>query len=263
MEPIQDTIILNSIFVRERNALMIQADFSSLFAQYYLHLAEYNLKPTSKIDDLFKDWLACFSLHLVARPWKETHAWTLNLRAPRLSMFLSGTCVSQQVVGRVFTEDIKEADRNLLYAQTLEHHLDKPKQSVIELDYEAPLSWMESYYEQSEQRPCRMFWLGEDKYALIAAQPDCDLEWLKSLDEEQVKNLDQTETLHHLEERQLAWNCGCSVNKLLPLLGMWKDKLDELFIDGTACRAHCPRCAAHYLITRDKLESFFAENEEE
>jgi len=262
MEPIQDHITLNSIFVRERNALMIRADFSSLFAQYYLHLSEYKLKATSKIDHLFKDCLAGFSLHLVARPWKETHAWTLNLRAPRLNMFLSGTCVSQQVVGRVFTEDIKEAECNVLYAQVLEHHLDKPKQSVIELDYETPLSWIESYYEHSEQRPCRVFWLGEDNYVLIAAQPDCDLEWLKSLDVEAVKNLDQTETLHDLEKRQLAWHCGCSVEKLLPLLSMWKDKLDELFIDGAACRAHCPRCAAHYLITRDKLEAFFADDKE-
>jgi len=260
MEPIQDQITLDSIFIRERNALMIRADFSELFAQYYLHLSEYKLKPTTKIDDLFKDWLACFSLHLVARPWKETHAWTLNLRAPRLNIFLSGSCVSQQVVGRFFTEDIKETDRNTLYAQTLDHNADEPSQSVIELEYETPLSWMESYYKQSEQRPCRMFWLGEDNYALIAAQPDCDLAWLESLDVEAVKNLDKTEVLHDLEKRKLGWLCGCSVEKLMPLLSVWRNKLDDLFLDGDACRAHCPRCAAHYLITRDNLETFFAEN---
>jgi molecular chaperone Hsp33 len=63
----------------------------------------------------------------------------------------------------------------------------------MEVNGKDPVSWISQYYEQSEQRPARAFRLDDENFVLIAAQPDCDLEWLAGLDEDAVANIEQTE----------------------------------------------------------------------
>ena len=67
---------------------------------------------------MLKDALTVLTLHLTARPWNETIAWTANLRAPRINLFVTGSSDGAYVTGRVFTEDIREPDGNYFYAQT-------------------------------------------------------------------------------------------------------------------------------------------------
>jgi molecular chaperone Hsp33 len=123
----------------------------------------------------------------------------------------------------------------------------------MEVDGRDPVSWISQFYGQSEQRPARAFRLDDENFALIAAQPDADLEWLENLTEEDVEGITETEETNLLETRPFRFHCGCTVEKILPILGGWRDKPDELFEDAEAITVQCPRCAASYLITRDMI----------
>jgi redox-regulated HSP33 family molecular chaperone len=39
----------------------------------------------------------------------------------------------------------------------------------------------------------------------------------------------------------------------LPILGGWKDRLDDLFGEDEFINIQCPRCAAKYRVTRDMI----------
>ena len=244
---------IESIFVRHRNALLLRGQFTPIYTDYYLHLMQHGVRPPGDLDQMLKDTLAMLALHLVARPWAETIAWTANLRAPRINLFVTGSSFEQAVTGRIFTEDVREPDRNFFYAQTTAIEGAKPRFSTLEIDGRDPIAWVSQYYDQSEQRPARAFRLEDENFVLIAAQPDCDLEWLASLDEAAVAKISETEETTLLETRQFRFHCGCTLDKILPILGGWKDRPDELFGDADSISIQCPRCAAKYNVTRDMI----------
>jgi len=109
------------------------------------------------------------------------------------------------------------------------------------------------YYDQSEQRPGRAFRLPDEHFVLIAAQPDADLEWLESLDPEKVAAITRTEETNILETRPFRFHCGCTLEKILPILGGWREKPDELFHGADHISVQCPRCGASYLVTRGMI----------
>ncbi|MBC7979152.1 MAG: Hsp33 family molecular chaperone HslO [Armatimonadetes bacterium] len=205
------------------------------------------------LDQMLKDSIAVLTLHLVARPWAETIAWTANLRAPRINLFVTGSSTEEYITGRIFTEDIREPDRNFFYSQTTTPISSEPRLSTLEVDGRDPLHWVAQYYEQSEQRPARAFRLDDENFALIAAQPDADLDWLAQLDSEQISKIDENEQTHLLETRRFRFHCGCTLEKILPILGSWREKPDELFATASTITVQCPRCAASYKITRDMI----------
>ncbi|MGD7654109.1 MAG: Hsp33 family molecular chaperone HslO [Verrucomicrobiales bacterium] len=253
MEPAEEFTKIESIFVRHRNALLVRGQFTPIYTDYYLHLMQHGLKPPGELDQMLKDMLAMLSLHVVARPWSETVAWTVNLRAPRVNLFATAGSTNEFVTGRVFTEDVREPNRNLFYSQTTAPELPEPKTSTLDVEGKDPIAWVTRYYEQSEQRPGRAFRLEDENFALIAAQPDCDLEWLESLDENAVAGITETEQTKVLETRRLRFHCGCDVQRILPALASYKDHLDDLFGGKQAITIQCPRCAAYYQVTRDML----------
>lgn len=246
---------VESIFVRSRFALMIKAHFPPIYADYYLHRMEQKLEYPEVIDTALKSLIAGFTLHLTARPWAESIAWTINLRAPRVNYFVTGGSVPEAVVGRVFLENVREPDRNFLYSQTRVPEAE-PRLSTIEVDGKDPLAWIEQYYRQSEQRPARLFELEDENFVLIVAQPDCDLEWLESLDADKAAKILDEEDCNPLENRRFRFHCGCSSERLLPTLAMWQDKLEELFGDDPAITISCPRCAANQIVTREQLAKY-------
>ncbi len=243
---------VESIFVRHRNILMVRAQFTPIYTDYYLHLMEQKLRHKAELDQKLKDLMAMLTLHLVARPWAETIAWTVNLRAPRVNLFVTGSSTYENITGHLFTENVKEPDRNVLYSQTLVTNTDS-RTSHVELETEDPLRWIEAYYEQSEQRPARAFKLDNENFVLLAAQPDADTEWLENLTKEDVAKITETEETKVLETRKFRFHCGCSVEKILPALRSWKDRKDELFQGDPAIEASCPRCGAKHLVTPDML----------
>jgi molecular chaperone Hsp33 len=253
MQPAEDYTKIESVFVRKRNALVLRGCFTPIYTDYYLHLMQHGIRHAPELDQMLKDALAMLTLHLVARPWAETIAWTANLRAPRVNLFVTGSSKDENIVGRIFSQDVREPDRNLFYSQTTTPNLTEPRTSTLEVEGKDPVRWVSDFYDQSEQRPARAFRLEDEHFVLVAAQPDCDLEWFESLDEAAVAGIDTGEETSVLETRRFRFHCGCTLDRILPVLGGWRDRLDDLFEDADVIRLECPRCAARYKVTRDML----------
>ena len=249
----EEFTVIESIFVRHRNALLLRGQFTPVYTNYYLHLMQHSVHPPVELDQMLKDTLALLALHLAARPWAESIAWTANLRAPRINLFVTGGSFDESVTGRIFTEDVREPDRNFFYAQTTTVENSQPRLSTLEIIGKDPIAWISQYYDQSEQRPARAFRLEDENFVLVAAQPDCDLAWLENLTEAEVANITEAEETTLLETRRFRFHCGCTIDRILPILGGWKDRLDELFGDAEFISIQCPRCAAKYHVTRDMV----------
>lgn len=250
-----------TFFVRHRNALLVRADFGPLLTDYYLHLAEHGLRHAEGQDRLFKDALAAFTLHCASRPANEHLAWTLGLQAPRLNLFLAGDNEDFTVAGRIFTENVREAERNVFYSETMSRRGAEKRRSVVNFDGTDALKAVEAYYAGSEQRPARCFYLGGDEYALLVAHPDCDEAWFAAVDSVGLRSLGERETLTPIERRSYGWRCGCTQKKILGALApAARGGLGELFGGEETIRVQCPRCAASHAITREAMEAYLAES---
>lgn len=252
----EDYTRLESLFVRQRNALWVRGSFTGLFTDYYIHLMEQKIRHNPELDMMLKEHLVMLSLYLSTRPWAETTGWTVNLRAPRVNLFATGGSTQESIVARLFTEDVREPDRNYFYSQTTTPYDKEPRLSHMEMATRQPLDWFETFYAQSEQRPGRAFHMGDDDYAIVVAQPDCDAEWLNGLDVEAVKNLERDEETKLLEVRRIRFHCGCDLLKIMPLLSSWHNRLDDLFGEQEVIKVQCPRCAAVYQVSREMVVEF-------
>lgn len=253
-QAVDDFTTVQSVFVRQRNCLMLRADFSPLFVDYYLHLMQNGLRNAETEDTAFKQLLAFFTLHLVSRPWKEYHAWTLNVAEPSLAnYFVSGSSLSEDVVGRVFTQGVKETGQNMLYAQNLRPG-QEPQTSVITIPGREVAHWVEEFYRQSEQRIARAFVLDGDKFALITAEPDADYDWLSALDAAGAADIDTAEQTKVLETRKFTFRCGCTVEKILPTIRAMRKDFADILSEQGYIEISCPRCGATYKVTQDALK---------
>ena len=154
-ELVEEFITVESIFVRGRNCLALRSKFSPLFTDYYLHLMQYGLRNEELYDSLLKELMAYFTLYMVARPWAEQHAWTVNLRTPAVAnLFVTGSSLTESVVGRVFTQDIKEPEENTLYSTLLRKGFE-PQYSVVPIPGTSPARWVEGILQakRTEKRP--------------------------------------------------------------------------------------------------------------
>ncbi|MDF1658492.1 MAG: Hsp33 family molecular chaperone HslO [Verrucomicrobiales bacterium] len=258
--PVEEAVEVKCYFVRERNALLVRASFTPIYTDYYLHLMEHKIRYEGAQDQMIKDGLTVLALHLASRPWNEAVAWTLSWQDPLQSLFVTGSNRDGTVTGRLFTEDIQERDRDLLFSQ-ISVEGQEGRQSMIELLSNNLFEVGENYYEQSEQRLGRFFCHSEEDFVLITAQPECDDEWLAGLDETAIRELDERETLSLLETRSYRFECGCSQDKIFPILvGMTSDTIDSMFEGQEVIPTSCPRCGAKYAITREALEAFVEEN---
>jgi len=248
------------LLVRERNALLVRASFSPIYTDYYLHLMQHKIRYEGTQDKAIKDGLAVLTLHLASRPWNEAVAWTLSWQNPRESLFVTGSNREGIVTARLFTEDIREREKDILFSQ-ISVVGQESRQSMIELLSKDLFEVGENYYEQSEQRLGRYFSHSEEDFVLITAQPDCDEEWLAGLNEEAIREIDEKETLSLLETRSYRFECGCSQDKIFPILaGMGGETIDSIFEGQEVIPTSCPRCGAKYAITREALEAFVEEN---
>lgn len=249
-------LLLQTHFVRGRNALMARANFSELFVDYYLHLAEFGLKPQPEHDAIFKDALAAFTLHCASRPKHELIAWTLHFQEPLFNLFLIGDNDASSVAGRTFDENVKQMDTNHFYADVVRGHL-PPRRSAVTFPDGDPFRAVEKYYRESEQRPARLFRLAEEEFAIVCSHPDCDEAWFNALDAATVAKIPQTESLGLLESRRYRWECGCSERKIMGVLAPAMRASPETLFDGEASvQVRCPRCGAKYIVTREALEAF-------
>lgn len=246
-------------FVRHRNALLARGDLGPLFTDHYLHLADHQLRYTPEQDGLFRSALAAFTLHCASRPLNEHLAWTMNFQAPRLNLFLAGDNEDCTVTGRLFTENVREADENVFFSDIVSRRGVEPRRSVVNFHGPDVGAAVEAYYARSEQRPARLFALGGDDYALLMAHPDCDLAWFNTVDAGAVRDLGAAETIAPIQRRRYGWNCGCNQQKILAAIApAFRADPDGLFGDGETIRVECPRCAAAHTLTREAMEACLA-----
>ncbi|MFM1851694.1 MAG: hypothetical protein RIS54_1378 [Verrucomicrobiota bacterium] len=258
VNPAQSGLEVRTYFVRSRNVLLARAEFSELFVDYYLHLADQRVSPQPEHDALFKRALAAFTLHCASRPWNEMTAWTINIQEPLVNLFLAGDNENGAVTGRVFDENVKRLPENLIYADVVRDR-GAPRRSTVEFNGSDPLAAATAFYTQSEQRAARFFQLGEEDFALLTEHPDCDLDWLQGLTPEDVARLDETETLVMMERRIQRWHCGCNQERMLQvLLPVMQTDPEGLFGGDPKIEIRCPRCAARHAITREALEAYAA-----
>jgi molecular chaperone Hsp33 len=249
---------VRTFFVRYRNFLLAEADFTGLYVDYYLHLVDHGLQIGPEFDDLFKKGLAAFTLHCASRPRNEMTAWTINFQDPLVNLFLAGDNNPSTVTGRVFSEDVREADQGLFYSDVVRGGAPVHRSS-ISFATSDPFEVVHRYYEQSEQRLARYLHAGGDRHLLFTSHPDCDLDWFREADDQTLISLADHETLAPIEKRQYAWFCGCSQRKILKILApTMKVDPDGLFAGDDSLRLNCPRCGARHLVTREALEAYVA-----
>jgi molecular chaperone Hsp33 len=243
-------------FVRKRNVLVARADFGELFVDYYLHLGDQRITVAERHDAIFKRALAAFTLHCASRPWRELTAWTLNFQQPLVNLFLTGDNETGAITGRVFTEDVREAEENIFYADVVKPRQPK-RRSAVSFTGADPLIAVAAFYAQSEQRPARVFQLGEEEFALVCEHPDADSAWFQALTTDSVRALETAETLAPMERRIYRWHCGCNQERMMEVLApAMKQDADGLFGEEETLEIRCPRCAARHTITREALEAF-------
>ena len=248
-------------FVRHRNALLVRADLGPLFTDYYLHLADHKLRYTPEQDVIFKNGLAAFTLHCASRPRQEHLAWTLSFQEPRLNLFLAGDNEDCTVIGRLFTENVRVADQNTFYSDIVPRRGMESRRSVVNFFGSDAFAAATDYYARSEQRPVRFFHLAGDEFAMLVSQPDCDLAWFSAVDAAGVGALAQAETLARIERRLYRWQCGCTQQKILGAIApAFRADPHGVFGDGESIQVECPRCAAPYVLTREAMEAYLADN---
>ena len=249
---------VRTYFVRERNALLARGDFGDLYVDYYLHLGTNQIKVAPEHDAMFKRALAAFTLHCASRPWNELTAWTINVQAPLVNLFLTGDNGTGAVTGRVFDENVKEGPHNLFFSDVVRGTQPK-RRSAVTFEGGDPLRGAEALYAQSEQRGARFFQLGDEDFVLLTEHPDCDLAWFRGLTDERVRTLDAAETLVLLERRIYRWHCGCNQRRMMEVLTpTMKRDPEALFGSDPKLEIHCPRCRTRHAITREALEAFVA-----
>ena len=263
LQPVADKISDNTLiearsyFVRHRNALLARAEFSPLYVDYYLHLMEIGMRPDPEDDVMLKDGLAAMVLHLISKPWHHIAAWTLHFEKPLLNLFVTGESLREYVVGRMFSDDVREKGRNLFYSQ-VRSKTDPMRQSVVEVSERDVFTAVEEFYSQSEQLRARFFRYSEEDIVMVSAQPQCDLEWLEQLDEDQIRILDRAEELSLLEKRRYRFHCGCTPERLLPVIApiAKREGIEAVFGTDPDIEATCPRCGAKSAISREDLAAF-------
>ncbi|MFZ5495715.1 MAG: disulfide bond chaperone [Verrucomicrobiota bacterium] len=251
--------VVTADFVRHRNVLLVQGDLGPLLVDYYLHLADHKLRHSPAHDALLRQALVAFTLHCAARPHNEHLAWTIGLQEPRLNLFLAGDNEDCTVTGRLFTENVREAPKNVFYGELMPRRGDEKRRSVVNFEGADLFHAAETFYAKSEQRPGRFFDLGEDRFALLLSHPDCDEAWLQRVQLPDVRTLAQAETLAPIERRAYRWHCGCDQRKILAALApAARDGLEGLFGGSELVHVQCPRCAASHTITREAMEAWLA-----
>jgi molecular chaperone Hsp33 len=263
LEPIPEATVVANRFIRSRNVLLSEVDAAPLFAAMERHRAEHGIPIPAHLDGLFQDLLAAFTLHCASRPRNELLAWTIRYADPIVSFFFGGDTEIGSVTGRFFEQNIKVESMGEMH-QELHRRNKDPHRSMIEFAGSDAASAVNSFYEQSEQRPARFFPLGGTRYALASAHPDYDEGWFTHLAAEHIPNLEKTETLNLLETRAYYWLCGCSQQKiediLLPIVK--KDPSQIFGKSDPSATVLCPRCSATYEVHRETMLQQIAAEED-
>lgn len=206
------------------------------------------------MEDSGREALAALTLHCAGRPWKEASAWTVKLSEPRVNIFAAGDNATGTVVVNLQTDGLQPVEGGMFHANVIQNG--KPRRSMVDFKETSFLGAVEVFYSRSEQRPVRFFWHGDEDLVMVAAQPDCDEEWLAGLTPESIRTLDRDVELALLEKRNYSFKCGCNQERMLDLLlPVFQRQADDLFHGKASLTIVCPRCGGRHVLTREALEA--------
>lgn len=249
-----DPTVVACRFVRGRNALLCAGDFSPVFTDFYLHLGQTGLVLGGGADEKLKLLIAALTLHAAAQPHACVFAWTVHFETEALNLFAVVENLSGRITGRAFSENVKRVGANMLHAEVVREGFPRRKSS---LEFRGGVfDAAEAYYVCSEQRPARFFELGGDEFAILAAQPDCDMEWFRGVGTREIASLARDNQRAPLESRSYRFECGCSPERVAEaIFPALRGNLDEVFADDTHINVPCPRCGRKHELPRMLFES--------
>ena len=255
-EPLSDPDIqVRTYFARGRNALITRADFSEIFAAWYLHRMDHGITIPSEMEDVGREAIATLVLHCASRPWKEACAWTVKFPDPRVNIFVAGDNNTGTVIANLQAAELQPISVGMFYADVIEDRK-VPRRSVVDFREKSFLRAVEIFYSQSEQRAVRFFWHADEDLVMVSAQPDCDEEWLAGLTQESIRTLDRDVELSLLETRPVTFRCGCNQERMLNFMSpVFQRQADDLFHNDPSISVLCPRCGARHILTRKALEA--------
>ncbi|MEE3176043.1 MAG: Hsp33 family molecular chaperone HslO, partial [Verrucomicrobiota bacterium] len=164
-----------------------------------------------------------------------------------MNLFVTGNSNEGNIIGRTFTEGIRDDKRNLFINQ-INNFPKEPRRSAIDFKASASIfQIIQEYKKQSEQRLVKFFNYSEEEFVFISAQPECDEDWLLSLNDEAIRSLDKDEELSLLEKRHYSYRCGCTKERIITALATTSK--DEVLGNKESVNIECPRCAAITVIS--------------
>ena len=246
-------------FVRARSVLLTHGDLRPLFERWHRHHDENRLELDPEHARLFEEALAAFTLHLAGQSRNRHVTWTVNIGKPAVNLFLVGDTASGSVAGRVYTENVATFYSGQFYQESIVAGKG-PFRSHAVFEGRDFFAAVEEYYAMSEQRPARLFDLGECRFAMAHAHPDYDEGWFTGLTGADAAGIAAKEELGRIETRRFGWHCGCEDPSRIPgvLLPSYRKDPDGLFGGADQLEILCPRCAARHVVTRGRMAAFAA-----
>ncbi len=240
---------------RPRDAVLAVGRVDDLFQAYRAHVQRWEGRlPDDLTLTLVRQALAATALHLAVKAPDEFAAWTLNLKAPPLNVFVAGDNSERRLTGRATSRDVKTAEESRLYFES-QRPKRKPYRSVIKVEGWDALAIFEQFYERSEQLPSRLFELEDGRFLLVQGLPRVARGWLAGLAREAMPAY--LEEAHEpVETRSYRFECGCDAQRILAVVrGMFADKPEELFRGDPRVEVQCPRCGRSWTVDREEFEA--------
>jgi molecular chaperone Hsp33 len=237
----------------QRDILVLVGNFGPMFAAYLDHVRRWESEPDNLSQTFMRQGLGAASLHLSCRPPGETIGWTINIHQPPTNVFITGDSRERTVTGRIFTENVRPADKSRMYVQTGRDG-STPVQSMVQVYGLDVLEIFEQYYAQSEQTAARFFEVTDVEFTLLFGLPDVDADWLRAISREEALGIAEDD-LKDLGEMTFRFQCGCNPEKMLAVVrAMFDSDPDELFKGDSGVEVYCPRCARRWWVERKAFD---------
>ncbi|MFN8178826.1 MAG: Hsp33 family molecular chaperone HslO [bacterium] len=239
---------------RERDLIVARGDFGPLFAAYLDHARRWDAEPDPLSQTFMRQGLGAAALQLASRPKGESIGWTIQIHEPPTNVFLTGESSDAIVTGRVFTRNVRPADRSRMYVQSTRVG-GRTSGSTIEVFGLDILEMFEQYYRLSEQAPARFLEIDDESFLMLRGLPDVDHGWLAGLSREEAIGLAEDE-LHALGETKYRFQCGCNPARMMEVVQkMFREEPSELFRGDSGVEISCPRCGRRWWIDKAAFDA--------
>lgn len=247
-------VVVRRFMDPSRTTIVSIGDFSRLFAAWNAHVATFeDSPPDGLVDIMMRQGFAAAVLHLATKRRGEETAFTINIKNPSLNLFFSGDNTKCTITGRAFTRDVKTAADSRMFVES--RRGDSSFRSVIEITGLDVVDIFNQYYVRSEQKNARFVEISESEFVMYFGLPIATHDWSQDedLSPEKVRSADWS-TMTPLDETTFWFQCGCDPDRMIVAMrAIYRDRVEELFLDDERVRFSCPRCGRHWWLTRDRF----------